>query len=721
MDRSKTFIIILTAGLIFLSVTLLMAIIDSVSPDAQNWSMNVTDSPSYWNNIYVSDDGTLYTIGGKTIYAIDRSGNIQWSITDPDAENLFDDDQYLNIAGATADQYNTYLLISAEDSGRTRNDALLLAIAPDGKIRWHKPLGNHAYRDITTAAGNVYLYSGYKVQVYDQAGSLLWTVNSVQDTPGVDEHGCLYVINRGYDLEPQVESVRAYAANGTLLWSHNVSEYNLEWLVNACDTMPVYNNGTLYIWAPGTAIALDTDGKMKWCMGYNNGMARPLAVLSNSNGNGAGESPFDSLGRLYYSYSAPGLNTDNGKSNWIVSIVNPNGTQAASFVVTDPEYKGDFYEIADGIAYYCEKNTSSQNQSFQDLYQCRINAYDMLTRNLLWSYELPALPPTTVVLNRSIARELFPWNTPDHAIEENGQVLKKSYEIPGSDINDIPWKNGSSIRIYSGNDRMYVSYWAYNYEYPVIYNSSKCVYAGAIYAIGSDGQLLWNSSTDSYVTSLGEKNGTVYYKTRSGRMSAETFDATTGIIAATAYLILRILVVGTVTRARSQLENNQNRNQINELICKHPGLTQHDLARHSGINLGTVRYHLLVLTLNHKITTYTDDTKFVRYFKNSRSYSEDEKLVIAMVRREPIRRLLTLIAEGRCSNNLGMSRELNMPESAVSKYLRELQISGVIVKSATKNEGLCYIINERYCAALKAHLTDDLDGVNRFQTSIGVE
>ncbi len=115
-----------------------------------------------------------------------------------------------------------------------------------------------------------------------------------------------------------------------------------------------------------------------------------------------------------------------------------------------------------------------------------------------------------------------------------------------------------------------------------------------------------------------------------------------------------------------------------------------------GLNIGTVRYHMLILSVNHKITAHHDNTKFVRYFRNAHGYSDEEKLVIGLMRREPMRKVLSAMAGHDSMTNQEISAASGMQESSVSKYLRELVSGGIVIRSPADNEKPAYTVDSRY-------------------------
>jgi predicted transcriptional regulator len=131
-----------------------------------------------------------------------------------------------------------------------------------------------------------------------------------------------------------------------------------------------------------------------------------------------------------------------------------------------------------------------------------------------------------------------------------------------------------------------------------------------------------------------------------------------------------------------------------QYIVDNAGVTLHELSHSLGMNIGTVRYHLLILGLNHRIVSGKFDDKFVRYFPNSGSYTKNEQLVISIVRRDGIRKVISLLLDESGLTNAEISSKLNIQVSATSRYIKELLEKGLIIKIPQDNGTLGYSIKD---------------------------
>jgi predicted transcriptional regulator len=253
------------------------------------------------------------------------------------------------------------------------------------------------------------------------------------------------------------------------------------------------------------------------------------------------------------------------------------------------------------------------------------------------------------------------------------------------------------VAVFPGEEVIYVYYYNVLTEYPIIFNRSRCVYVKGLYALDKNGNLLWEKPVDGFVTKAAAGNGTIYYLTSNGKMGGSTAGIAAGIaFLAAAYLFLRFFMVGAVARARGRIDQNDNRNRAFRYIVDNPGATAVDLSRGLGMNIGTIRYHLFVLALNHKIVNHKEDGKYLRYFTNSGTYTPEERAVLSLLRRESLRRMLGVLTECPCLTSLELSRQMGVSTTVAHRHINELMERGVIVKVCGTDKGNVYSINERH-------------------------
>ncbi len=676
------------------------------------------------------DDGTLRALMDGRVSAIDEDGSLKWSLDIPD--KWWIGSKYYRPAVDTGPDGTLYVYLRAnvtraaierklpyayageysldmDDHNKRLMDAYagtefsyslderVLAISPEGKILWNVPLATGLYdADIKVRNGTVYVYHGFNEAALSADGRILWDIGDVGAAPAVDGYGYVYTVLpiRYGDQNPsrRVLSgiVQAYGPDGAPYWRLDIGEPTyLQDLQDGPGTVPLYDHDTLYLPLSSGVAAVDMNGTMKWSRHYN--VSTVLFELSpfDLDGNvylrcfdgGTGLGEYTVMGETFYSDTAAyGYHPVAGSR---LSILSGDGSELAN--TADP---AEYVYARDGIAYRADVVYPEGERKLGVPGSAVLTAKDLKENKPLWSYEFPPDTPGETVLNSSNVKSLFLADDVKNAFTFNGMNARGSNITPGFVCGN------SGFRVIQGRDVTYAGFWTYNYEAPAIYNKSRVVYAGGLYAFDRKGSLLWSWPIDSLIGSVCEKNGTIFYSTGSGRMSAAHVDIVTGLaIAAALYLLIRFIAVGAISRARGLVNRNDNRNAVLKFITDHPGSTMYEISRSLGINKGTVRYHLFILNVDHRITSHKADKKFVRYFLNSNSYDKGEQQLMSLMRRDPIRKVMEALLRRPGLSNIELSRELNLPESAMSKHMKELYTRGIVDKSRMDG-GVSYRIKD---------------------------
>lgn len=655
---------ILFEAIIALVVTLLVfslyvAYASNAPSVSVQWQRPANDTALY---VHASEDGTLYTFTKDHISAIDTHGTQLWNTTIPAGLWICDKSVQPIVA---SDEDAIYVYARPEDSLRS---GAVLALTSHGELSWELPVRSEA--TIVARDGRVYVFHDYNQTVLDPQGNLIFNVKNVCAPAAIDDAGRVYTVNAmeqgtlyGVDYRLPSGTIESYFSNGSLWWSHELGEPGIiQNIPGEYGSLPVYHDNTLFMPVSDGIVAMNTDGTIKWVKRYPGQRPELFGLM-----------PFDNAGNLYLQSTDP---YDDG-SGWKLIVLSSAGAEVRPPLdINITSYVFDtttgiahnvntFIAAYDGVGYYTKKSSPANPMSLERGDTITITAYDLLEGKDLWSYTLPSDDKTTTVLNdRNTQDLLFPSDT---ATSNDGQA----YVL-----------NACRVEVLPASGMTYVSFWTYSFEHPLT-DKSRCAYYGGVFALGAGGDLVWHRQTTSYVTSMAEYNGTLHFATADGRVSAIKTDLPAGIaVAAVTYLLLRFVVVGAVARARDRLNKNDNRNDVLRFVVEHPGSTQYDVARALDMNLGTVRYHMMILTMNHRVAVQRVDNKYVRYFPNSNTYSRDEQVIMSLLRRDPIRRSLELLLERPGLTNIELSRALNMPESATYKYMKELMDNGVVLKES---------------------------------------
>jgi len=340
------------------------------------------------------------------------------------------------------------------------------------------------------------------------------------------------------------------------------------------------------------------------------------------------------------------------------------------------------------------------NKSLGQFDPIDISAYDTNTGENLWTHTLP-INVHTVTVTESNYKDLFMDYDVSNVERFNMLSPQQWYRLNNVTFGLEAVCYGGCDAIFLQRDNMvYVSYWIYNYEVPTFFNISKCAYSGGICAFNNNGSLVWSIDTDSRVTALQgnqANNSTIYYATSNGKIFATSINAVDGLaLTAAIYLFFRFFLAGAVTRAKGRIDSNKNRNIILKYISNNPGGSLYDISKDLNMNKGTARYHLMILHINHRVVSFKADDKYVRYFTNAGSYTQEQQLVLSMMKRDCIKKLLSTLIEKPGLSNIELSRETGLHESAASRYMNELLEKGLVVRGDAPDGRFSYSIKTEY-------------------------
>lgn len=677
------------AVLLLVFLTFVLYVMVTTGPSAEQWTLSgLTVSSNLGSSMYIGPGNMLYAVSGNSVNAVSPEGRLLHQTKIPDLLNSGSSD-WVGYQ-ASFDDNTEYFLVTPilPISGFVPmyGGIELLAISDTGRLLWSKVLNSNMHdndtRNLNIKAGDgkVYLHAGMNEMVYGRNGNLLYHLGNIYLIPALDEKGNLYTVPGEYSYG----YVEAYGPNGSLKWRYDLGiDAFAEHDIYGLDE-PVYSDHTVFVQLNKGLMALNDDGSLRWKKTFN---ASYVYMDQQPDGNWY-------VHNMYY--------TDNGTDYNIsyITIVRPDGSET---VAAEKNLPADIFGpmMANGTIYYAEKTDGAAGIKALDdpLRPWQVNAYDMVTGNKLWTYTVRPEKTINSTLNESTIASVMYWNYggPDDIIQMNRITPAMWYYDNSLPFGYEEVRNSSNVRLIPWNGGVYVEYWGYNYEYPFFFDQSRCVYGGGMYALDKNGTLLWEAPTSSEINTIVVNNSTVYYSTRAGKLSAFSGNAAAGMaLTAAFYLFIRFFLAGAVTRARGRIDSNENRNRILKFIADNPGASLYDISRDIKLNMGTVRYHLMILGINHRITSYKADDKYVRYFSNAGSYSREQQFIVSMMKRDGIKKVLNALIEKPGLSNIELSMELGLHESAASRYMRELLEKGIVEKGQMGDGRLSYSIKNEY-------------------------
>jgi len=114
------------------------------------------------------------------------------------------------------------------------------------------------------------------------------------------------------------------------------------------------------------------------------------------------------------------------------------------------------------------------------------------------------------------------------------------------------------------------------------------------------------------------------------------------------------------------------RARIYGYIRQNPGIHLRGLSAEMHMKLGTLRYHLNLLRLNHKIAI-SEDNASVRFFENSGTYSADEQQIHKHIRNETTKKILSVLLERPMATRQDIADVVGVSGPSVSWHMKRLE------------------------------------------------
>jgi len=253
--------------------------------------MWITSAPA------LSEDGTIYvTSWDKYIYALNSTnGKLIWRL------NSLDGIIYSSpVIGSDGTVYFGTL--------RNSNKGDIIAVNPNGTIKWHYETGNRIYSHPAIGDdGTIYIGSDDRyLYAMNTNGTLKWrfkTGHHIKAPPSIADDGTIYIPS--YD-----DYLYAIYTNGTLRWKCPD--------VGAATNPAIGEDGTIYLSHYNTFHAINPNGTKKWTTGLGNGRHIDGSSCAIS-----------SEGTIYV-----GVNIGDGAGGEILAL-NPDGSEKWSKKISD--------------------------------------------------------------------------------------------------------------------------------------------------------------------------------------------------------------------------------------------------------------------------------------------------------------------------------------------------------------------------------------------------
>ncbi|KCZ71032.1 hypothetical protein ANME2D_03062 [Candidatus Methanoperedens nitroreducens] len=170
------------------------------------------------------------------------------------------------------------------------------------------------------------------------------------------------------------------------------------------------------------------------------------------------------------------------------------------------------------------------------------------------------------------------------------------------------------------------------------------------------------------------------------------------------FFTIRFLAIlgGYKKICHSNVLENTNRDKLYDFIKSFPGSYFSEIIKATGLNKGTVEYHLKMMKSEEMIESSKTNGK-TRYFLNHFTYNKAEQTVIAALKNDAHRRIILEILNNQGINHKTLSERIGVSGPTITQHIKYLKEKG-IVKAETKGWYTTYSIDSSYCNSLHKYL-----------------
>jgi len=147
--------------------------------------------------------------------------------------------------------------------------------------------------------------------------------------------------------------------------------------------------------------------------------------------------------------------------------------------------------------------------------------------------------------------------------------------------------------------------------------------------------------------------------------------------------------------------SNGTRLRILDYIKKNPGVNFNVISKETGVNRGTLSYHLKILDVHDKIKIYKN-----LYFENHMKFDDDEQKILSQLKKDTSRKIIKILIEHPGASRKDISDEIGISDQAVSWYMKHLRADGIIV-SETLGQFNTYYVNAKVMQIIQNALQNE--------------
>ena len=159
-------------------------------------------------------------------------------------------------------------------------------------------------------------------------------------------------------------------------------------------------------------------------------------------------------------------------------------------------------------------------------------------------------------------------------------------------------------------------------------------------------------------------------------------------------------------------KTQETRQQIYDIIKKHPGLYLSRIAELLKMRISLAEYHLTILEKEKKINTVKDGKYYRRYYISGSEIGEEEKNTLILIRKKIPQKIITLLLKNKTMRHKELLKHIDASSSTLSYHLTILEKNGIIEVNTFGEEKGYRLCNKNFIIKLllKYELHEIVDG-----------
>jgi predicted transcriptional regulator len=152
---------------------------------------------------------------------------------------------------------------------------------------------------------------------------------------------------------------------------------------------------------------------------------------------------------------------------------------------------------------------------------------------------------------------------------------------------------------------------------------------------------------------------------------------------------------------QSNILKNTNRDKVYSFISSNPGTYPNEIVKETELNKGVVEYHLGMLEEQNMIISHKTRGR-IHYFLNESTYGEKEKVLLAALKNDKHRRIISEILNSEQITHEKLAEKIGVSAPTINWHIGHLKERG-IVRADTDGRHTAYSIDQGIVELLRKY------------------